>query len=253
MRTLILLLIIFFQSSLLLSQNNSGKIIYEDKVNIHKGLPPEMESRKDRIPEFRSSKKYLLFNSSEAMYQNVVDTSSQEKPREFRGERGGRGHGRFGGRNQDNMYYTSFEDNQSLDKQNFFGKDFLIKGERKPFKWKITAEQKQVGKFLCQKAIHQDSTQTIIAWFTPMVPVSTGPGDFSGLPGLILHLDINDGLRTITAIDIDLRSIEEDEIKKPKGGKKVTREEFEKIREEKIKEREQEWGSRRGHFMRMHR
>ncbi len=244
---LISFLALFFVLSLS-AQNNSGEIVYLEKINIHKSLPPEMEAMKDRIPEFRESKKILYFNSEEALYKNKPRTEEEKQQRqEFRGEgRRGRRRGRFGGRNANNEYYTSVSDKLSVDSRNLFGKDFLIEGNRDPLKWKITGEQKQVGSYLCQKATYQDTTQNIVAWFTPMIPVPSGPNQYNGLPGMILHMDFDAGLRQITAVDILLKELEKDVIVKPTKGKKVSEEEFDKIREEKIKEMEEEFGGRGG-------
>jgi GLPGLI family protein len=247
MKYVLLIIALLFSSSLLISQNNTGEIVFEDKINIHKNLPPEMEAMKDRIPEFRESKKILYFNSEEALYINKPkDEKELKEQQEFRGEgrRGPRG-GRFG-RNENNKFYTNIADKKSIDFRNFFGKDFLIEGNREALKWKITGDQKQVGSYLCQKATFQDSTQNIIAWFTPMIPVSSGPDNYFGLPGMILHMDFDDGTRQITAIDISLKALEADVIIKPTDGKKITEEEFDKMREEKMKEMEEEYGGKGG-------
>lgn len=239
----VLLLISFSSVS---AQNNSGEILYVDKVNLHKNLPPEREAFKDRIPEFRETKKILYFNSQEALYTTKPKSEAELKQqREFRGERR-RGRSRYRGQANNNKYYTDLRQATSVDSRNFFGKDFLIEGSRTPLKWKITGDQKQVGVYLCQKAIYQDSSRSIVAWFTPMIPVSSGPDDFFGLPGMILHLDIDDGSRQITATEISLKELEEGAIQKPTKGKKISETEFNKIREEKIKEREKEFGSRGG-------
>jgi GLPGLI family protein len=231
-----LFVLFVFTSFLGISQNNEGSVVYEDKFNIHKNLPPEMEAMKDRIPEFRTSKKILSFNGTEALYKELKEDKPEQQ--EFRGE------GRRMRRNRDanNEYYTSLTDNNSIDKREFFGKEFLIEGERTALKWKITGDQKQVGSYLCQKAMYKDSTSTTIAWFTPMIPVASGPDDYFGLPGLVLHVDINDGERLITAQNIELKELEEGTIVKPTSGKKITKEEFDVMRKEKMKEMEQEYG-----------
>ncbi len=248
MRFILATILTFILSHTLIAQNNSGEIVYLEKINIHKNLPPEMEAMKDRIPEFRESNKILYFNNQEALYKNKPKTEAEkEKQQEFRGEgRRGRRGGRFGGRNANSEYYTSINDGISVDSRNLFGKDFLIEGERAPLKWKITGEQKQVGSYLCQKATFQDSTQNIVAWFTPMIPVASGPNQYNGLPGMILHMDFDEGTRQITATDITLKELEEGMIAKPSKGKKVTEEEFNTMREEKIKEMEEEFGGRGG-------
>jgi len=247
MKYLALIIIAALSTNILLSQNNSGEIVYEDKINLHRNLPPEMEAMKDRIPEFRESKKILYFNSKEALYINKPkDEKEIKEQQEFRGEgRRGRRGGRFG-RSGNNKYYTSIKDGESVDFRSLFGKDFLIEGKREPRKWKITGDQKQVGSYLCQKAIFQDSTQNIVVWFTPMIPVSSGPDSYFGLPGMILHMDFDDGLRQITATDISLKALEADVITMPSDGKKVTEEEFKKMREEKLKEMEEEYGGKGG-------
>ena len=235
MRLILTTFLALFMAMTLSAQNNSGEIVYLEKINIHKNLPPEMEAMKDRIPEFRESNKVLYFNGQEALYKSKPKTEAEkEKQQEFRGEgRRGRRGGRFGGRNANSEYYTNIGDGFSVDSRNLFGKDFLIEGERNPIKWKITGEQKQVGSYLCQKATFQDSTENIVAWFTPMIPVAAGPNHYNGLPGMILHMDFDEGTRQITATDIELKALEDGMIVKPSKGKKVTEEEFNTMREVK--------------------
>ncbi len=226
------------------AQITSGIVTYEDKQNLHKNLPAEMEAMKDRIPEYRTSEKVLTFTDTEAYYARKPRTEEDKKKNaEFTGERRRRGPGRRD-RNRNNKFYTNFEENKSIDSRDLFGKTFLIEGEREAKAWKITADQKEVGDYLCQKAIYQDSTTNIEAWFTPMIPISSGPDDYFGLPGLILHLDIDEGTRTITATEIQAGGKEAITISKPEKGKKVTMEEFKSIREKKVKEMREEYGDR---------
>jgi len=234
----------FFTCSLF-AQNNEGFIIYEDKYNIHKNLPPEMEAMKDRIPEYRTSKKILSFKGQESLYKAYV-----EEKVEVQELKQGRSWGRWN-RPDVNEYYSNMTDKVFIDHQEFFGREFLIEGEREIPKWKITPEQKQVGSYLCQKAILNDTSTVTIAWFTPMIPIMTGPDNYFGLPGAVLHVDVDSGMRMITAQTIELTTLEE-EISQPKKGKKVSREEFEKIKEEKQKEMEEMYGgnSRRYFYMR---
>lgn len=222
------------------AQNVEGAVTYEDKRNIHKSLPPEMEAMKDRIPEFRTSENILFFNKNEAVYKSVA--KEKKKDEEFKGERGGRrGWGR---RSENNIYYTNIGDKQSVDSRDFFGKKFLIEGARDAKKWKMTGDQKMVGDYICQKATFSDSTENIVVWFTPMIPVSTGPDDFFGLPGLILHVDINQGERLITAQGIDLKTLDENEIVRPTKGKKISSDEFAELRDKKMEEMNQERGGK---------
>lgn len=130
-----------------------------------------------------------------------------------------------------------------------FSKPFLIKDELESREWEITGETKKIGNYQAQKAILTDiresrtisfsstndseedgekqvtmDTTKIEAWFTSQIPVSQGPDDFWGLPGLIL--EVNDGTTSYVCTKVVLNPEDGVEIKKPNKGKKVTREEF---------------------------
>jgi GLPGLI family protein len=77
-----------------------------------------------------------------------------------------------------------------------------------------------------------------------MIPVQAGPGDYTGLPGVILHMNINDGEREITATDVQLGEVGSSILVAPTEGKEVSQEEWSKIRKEKMKEMEEEYGGK---------
>jgi len=97
-------------------------------------------------------------------------------------------------------------------------------------------------------AVVKDSTKTedtfndvevpkeviVTAWYTPMIPVKNGPGEFSGLPGLILELNFY--RTTILCSKIVLNPKDAEEIKAPKKGKEVSRAEYNKIVKAKMEE-----------------
>lgn len=61
------------------------------------------------------------------------------------------------------------------------------------FDWKLQNEFKFIENFKCYKAVTYTNLTPekkikIEAWFTPEIPVSYGPRNFNGLPGLILEL-----------------------------------------------------------------
>lgn len=53
--------------------------------------------------------------------------------------------------------------------------------------WELHNDFKVIAGFNCQKAITAFRGRTFIAWFTPKIPVSTGPWKLNGLPGIILE------------------------------------------------------------------
>jgi GLPGLI family protein len=123
------------------------------------------------------------------------------------------------------------------EQKEFMTRMFLIDSDIPESKWKITGEQKMILDFPCMEATRTDTSGVITrAWFTPSIPVRSGPAKYHNLPGLILEVDINNSERTITAKSVSLDPPEKSLLKKPRDGKKVTREEYDKIVAEKMKE-----------------
>ena len=126
------------------------------------------------------------------------------------------------------IYYKNIEREENYRESSTLGELMLIEIESK--KWQITQESKTIGNYLCYKAIDINSRNTkmkSIAWFTPLIPISFGPKEYSGLPGLILELQ-EDNL-IITATKISIKQKEKKNIKQPKNGKKVTLKEYDSI------------------------
>ena len=86
----------------------------------------------------------------------------------------------------------------------------------------------------------------ITAWYTPEIPISQGPGNYWGLPGLIL--EVNDERTAILCSKIVLNSDEKVILEAPSKGKKVNQKEFDKIRADKLEEMSERFrgGNRRG-------
>ncbi len=227
-----------------LAQETEGVITYEQVITIDTDrFPPEMRSM---IPAERKSMNQLVFNDKESIYKVVKEEEDINEE-----VSAGNNRVRFRMRGADGSeFYTNLEDGKAVDKTDFFGRTFLIEDESNSIEWKVTSEMKMVGKYQCIKATYMRDTIPVTAWFTPQIPVSLGPGQYRGLPGLILRVDVNDGRNTITATSLDLRPLKEEEtIVAPSKGKKVNREEFRKIREEKMAEMQEMNGGRGGTFI----
>lgn len=89
----------------------------------------------------------------------------------------------------------------------------------------------------------------ITAWFTPEIPISQGPGEYWGLPGLIL--EVNAGNTVILCTKIVMNSEEKILIEAPKKGKEVTQQEYNKIMLEKIEEMSEQFRGRGGNSIRL--
>ncbi|WP_250434958.1 GLPGLI family protein [Hanstruepera flava] len=90
--------------------------------------------------------------------------------------------------------------------------------------------------------IEVPETITVTAWYTPQIPVNNGPGEYWGLPGLIL--EVSAGRTTMLCSKIVLNPDEKDEIKKPSKGKEVTRAEYNQIVKDKMAEMREMYGGR---------
>ena len=121
---------------------------------------------------------------------------------------------------------------------------FLISSEIPDIEWKITGQQKMILDFPCMEATQTDTAGVVTsAWFTPSIPVQSGPAKYFNLPGLVLEVDKDNGKTQFIAKSVNFDAPDKSILKKPKDGKKVTREEFDSIVEEKMKEIGAEGGS----------
>ena len=178
---------------------------------------------------------------------------------------------RFGASNGQGSIYKNLQDHEMIEDIEMFSKRFLITEPMDQPKWQLGTETKKIGQYTCYKATlvkvdtkvdwgsmfgrrgrnntKKDSTKTedkkpeiktlnVTAWYSPQIPVSSGPESYWGLPGLILEL--NAGRTTMLCTEIVLNPSEPIEIIKPKKGKEVNREEYNKIikvKTDELKER----------------
>ncbi len=210
----------------------------------------DMERLKDRIPSSRDVDKVLLVSENEYIFMNDEEANAKRmaERQAAMGDRGGDGRGMrmmmFGGGNDERLYVDK-EKGIRVDKQVFMSREFLIEEDLPEYKWKITGEMKEINGLVCQKAQLVDTTE-VVAWFCPTLPMDAGPAGYYGLPGLILELYVGRFNTLITATSVETDLEEEIMIEIPDRGKKISREEFEQIRKEKIEEMRQNYGGSPG-------
>lgn len=156
--------------------------------------------------------------------------------------------------------YKNLKDQRFTTETEIQGKRFLIKDSIQNRGWELSGETKNIGEYTCYKAVLKDSITTTTftdegkiekikkekvttAWYTPQIPISNGPADFGGLPGLIL--EINDGDLTLICSRIVINPEERFEINEPKKGKVVTQAKFDEIQDKKQKEMMEQLQTRR--------
>jgi GLPGLI family protein len=131
--------------------------------------------------------------------------------------------------------YNDFEKSRQIVKVEFMTRFFLIESDIETQAWRPGRNTSKIQGYVCMDATMKMGEETITAWYTPNIPVSLGPKNYGGLPGLILAVDIN-GENVLLATAVELTPPPEDTISSPTDGRKVTQEEFDKLVAEKVKE-----------------
>ena len=90
----------------------------------------------------------------------------------------------------------------------------------------------------------------VTAWYTPQIPINQGPDEYWNLPGLIL--EVNAGRTTILCSKIIMNPQEKEEIQALTKGKEVTRQEYNDIVKQKVKEMRENFGGLNGGNFRRH-
>lgn len=233
MRTFLFFLSLIWTVNLI-AQNTEGTIFYTETIKFEIDLGEGQEHLKDLIPNSNSQSKALFFTAEKSLYKDL--DSEDDKTEYNNGSEDNEVQIQVISASADNRLFKDLTNKKVVDQRDFMGKKFLIKGTMEEAAWKMTGEQKKILDYVCQKAVLQDTSQNLIAWFTPQIPVANGPDKHGQLPGMILEVSIDDGERTITASQIVMEKLAEDIFEIPTKGKKVSIEEFKKIQEEKMKE-----------------
>jgi GLPGLI family protein len=208
----------------------SGEVIYQEIVKMDIQLEGVDAQLADQIPKERKTEKVLHFTEEEAVFENHQKDDPEEAMHM-------EGSGIMIKMYQpDNKTYIDLKNKKVIEQKEFMSRVFLIESELEPTKWKMTGEQKEILDYACQEAITQVEGKDVHAWFTPQIGVAAGPGKYCNLPGLVLAVEMHDGDLTLEAIGIELKPVDQSVLKKPTKGKKVTRDEYQAIVAEKMKE-----------------
>jgi len=255
-------------SGTMIAQDFSGRATYKthrkssfelDSTTIaaNPGIQEQMEAQMRKMFQ----KTFTLdFTKSESMYKEEQELDAPKGP----SANGGVMVMMMGGDGSSDILYKNISQNRMAHKTELMGKVFLIKDNLVAYDWELTGETKNIGIYTCYKAVYEREEEsieinmidgevkeekvtkktTLVAWYTTDVPVSNGPNNYGGLPGLIL--EVNDGDLTIVCSELVLNPKEAKEIKEPVKGKIVTRKKFAEISLEKTKEMMNRYRSRDG-------
>ncbi len=255
-------------SGSMFAQDFSGRATYKthrkssfelDSTTIaaNPGIQEQMEAQMRKMFQ----KTFTLdFTKSESMYKEEQELDAPKGP----SANGGVMVMMMGGDGSSDILYKNISQNRMAHKTELMGKVFLIKDNLVAYDWELTGETKNIGIYTCYKAVYEREEEsieinmidgevkeekvtkktTLVAWYTTDVPVSNGPNNYGGLPGLIL--EVNDGDLTIVCSELVLNPKKVKEIIEPVKGKIVARKKFEDIAKEKTKEMMDRYRSRDG-------
>ena len=88
-------------------------------------------------------------------------------------------------------FYFDLDSDTYFVKQEIFGKTYLVSDTLQKVDWNITKEEKEIAGITTRKATFKTKDgDEITAWYAPKLPYKIGPETYSGLPGLILQIDV---------------------------------------------------------------
>ena len=271
MKSLFVFLLAFVTSITFAQKSFQGKATYMSKTTMDmsrfgKMTEQQKKQRMQRMKSFLEKTYTLTFNKTTSSFKEEVKLEAPGASGPSWGRSNGQG-----------SIYKNTKDQVMIEDVEQFSKRFLVTEKMEQAQWEMGTETKKIGQYTCYKATlvkedtnidwgsifsrntkKKDSTKTkdvkpakkmlsIIAWYTPQIPVSTGPDKYYGLPGLIL--EINAGRTTMLCTEVAISSKEVLEIKEPNKGKEVSRDEYNKIvkvKTEELKDRFQNRGGRGG-------
>jgi GLPGLI family protein len=238
-----------------------GKATYYTKTKMELGSwgARMSEAQKKQVQERlknRLEKTYhLTFNRYESLFVEEDKIDALSGATDSWGSNFSRGH-----------QYKNLKDSTLVQSQEFYGKRFLVKDQLLPFQWILQSETKQIGNYLCFKAVTTVPTRTlnwfdfswndlsdkpadeismtpVEAWYTLQIPLNHGPAEFWGLPGFIL--EVSAGNTTMLCSEIILNPKEPIAINPPDKGEPISIENYRGTVKDKMSEMRNSYGRRR--------
>lgn len=269
-----LLSFVFLVSFKPTAQDFQGQAVYvsKSKMELGKWGATMSEEQKKQIQsrlQNRLEKTYVLnFNKEESIFKEEDKLDAISGATDSWGKNFTKGD-----------QYKNIKENVLVQSQEFYGKYFLVKDKLQIFEWKLLNETKQIGQYMCFRATalvptkdlawynfswsdlrtddalkKSDSTDieskvkevkmtAIEAWYTSQIPVSHGPSEYWGLPGLIL--EVSAGNTTMLCSKIILNPGEKVIIEAPKKGKEINKNDYQSTIKGKMIEMRDNRGRRR--------
>jgi len=183
-----------------------GKIQYERKVNLHRQYEGDDASdwMKRSMPQFATNYFNMSFNENRSSYIPVKEVEQSKYGWVAPGA--------------DNMVYQDYRAGTVAASKQIYEQRFVIQDTQRHLKWRMSNELRNIAGYQCHKAVTRicDSVY-VVAFYTEEIPVSGGPEQFGGLPGMILQLAVPRLHTTWIATKVEAVTVDDGEIKPPTG------------------------------------
>lgn len=250
------------------AQGLSGRVNYKTSVSMKllmdstKMAPGVMADFQRQLKKQMEREYTLSFTQSESNWKQIESLGSDPATASSGGAQIG-----FQSDTSDGILYKNIGEQAYIQEKDLMGKGFLVQDSLRVYDWELTGNSKKIGEYEVQEAKFSrivDSkkfsmgmeemeltkdTINVTAWFAPQIPVSHGPADFWGLPGLILELQ-NEGM-TYIADRIVLNPTDPVAIEVPKKGQKISNEEYRALADERRKDMMKHYNGKPGDGNRM--
>jgi GLPGLI family protein len=200
MKKLVKIFILSFLAFPSVAQIMSGQILYDRKEDWIKKMSKAKylsQEEKDRMSQtWKNDEEYiqklvLTFNPGKThfTYENQTQNSAD---------------GTYSWRANDYIITRDFEKNTLFEFKEMMVKNYIVKDSLIAPKWKILNEIKEIAGYVCMKASTFDpiKDQEVVAWFSTDIPVSGGPEEYYGLPGMILELSLDNDAVLVSATSV---------------------------------------------------
>ncbi|MCW4468748.1 GLPGLI family protein [Flavobacterium sp. MFBS3-15] len=207
------------------------------------GVDPAMEAQmKEALSKPIENSYILYFDKTASVYEMVVKLNPNA-PAGMRPFTPGK-------------RYNNLKEGIVLYERELYDKEFIVQDSLEKPDWKLENETKKIGNYTCYKATYTIVIEppkadgadkaidlmaslprreiVVTAWYAPEIPVSHGPSEYWGLPGLILGISTDN--MTMLCTKLTLNPKEKVEVKAPSKGQKVTQEKFNEIGRKKSEE-----------------
>jgi len=215
-----------------------GTVVYNETMKLDIHLEGDAAGMQDMLPKERKVSRLLYFTPDASIYVNSSKADEQEVNEEMAG--GGTMVVKM--EEPEEIRYFDIKNQNAIDQRDFMSRTFLVESKADTLPWKLTGNRRDILGYPCMEAGYTKDSTSTTAWFAPSIPVSTGPGSYRGLPGLILEVNVNQGKRVIKAESLTMGEVAS-LLVKPKKGKKMSKEEFNKMVEEKTGNAKTEGGA----------